>query len=261
MADAFQITDVHAHLDARQFAADLSAVMDRAAQAGVSRIVTSGTDLESSRRCVELARRMPRRVYATVGVHPNDWFRSGPDDMRQLERLVGQPEVVAIGETGLDLHRKTTQLEQQLDAFRQHIRLALWMNKPLIVHAHKSDEEVLRVLAESDARLSGLRHCFDRAPQIAERYVELGFYISFGGLVTRSGFKKVKHAARTVPDERLLVETDSPYQAPASRAGARNEPAFIVDTVRALAELRGTTPEQIAAITAENAARLLFRNE
>ena len=248
MADAFQITDVHAHLDARQFAADLSEVMDRAAQAGVSRVVTSATDLESSRRCVELARRMPHRVYATVGVHPNDWFRSKPDDMRQLERLVGQPEVVAIGETGLDLHRKTTQLEQQLDAFRQHIRLALWMDKPLIVHAHKSDEEVLRVLAESDARLSGLRHCF-------------GFYISFGGLVTRSGFRKVKHAARTVPDERLLVETDSPYQAPASHAGARNEPSFIVDTVRALAELRGTTPEEIAAITAENAARLLFRNE
>ncbi len=261
MGDGLQITDVHAHLDAAQFAGDLSEVMDRAAQAGVSRIVTSATDLDSSRRCIELAQRMPRRVYASVGVHPNDLACSRPDDMQHLEQLAGRPEVVAIGETGLDLHRRTVQLEEQLDAFRRHIRLALWTGKPLIIHAHKSDEEVLRVLAERDGRPTGLRHCFDRSRQVAERYVELGFYVSFGGLVTRSGFRKVKEAARAVPEERLLVETDCPYQAPASHAGGRNEPAFLVETIQALAELRGTTPEAIAATTAENAARLLFPNE
>ncbi|KPK63210.1 MAG: hypothetical protein AMK73_05330, partial [Planctomycetes bacterium SM23_32] len=247
------IIDTHAHLDAAPFAGDLTAVLARAGAVGVERAVCVGTDLPSSERCVALAGRFPGRVYAAVGIHPNQWADAGPGDFPALERLARHPAVVAVGETGLDFHRDATARERQVGAFRRHLRLARAAGLPVIVHARKADEEVLAALAEEGAGLPGVRHCFEGPAHLARRYVELGLHLSVGAAITRPGYKKLKAAMTDIRADRLLVETDCPYQAPASRGGQRNEPAFIVETVRALAELRGETPEQTAALTTANA--------
>ncbi|MHC4593047.1 MAG: TatD family hydrolase [Planctomycetota bacterium] len=252
------IIDVHSHLDMPQFESDLAEVLNRAAEAGVGRIICVGTDLASSQRCIELARQFPDRVHAAVGIHPNHLAAKWNEDPAEAEVLCTANEVVAVGETGLDFHHDSIGRQEQITAFRAHIRLALATDKPIIIHSRKADEEVLRVLSRASERLRGVRHCFDGSPDIAERYVELGFHISFGGSITRPGYKELKAAARAVRADRLLVETDCPYQTPASRAGMRNEPAFIVETVEALSALRRQTPEDTARMTTENAEALFF---
>jgi TatD DNase family protein len=253
-----QIIDVHTHLDMPQFADDLDVVLERARAAGVVRMVCVGVDLASSRQSVHLARVHPGGIAAAVGIHPNDWADAGPDDMTALGELARLPEVVAVGETGLDFHYDRTPFERQVEALREHLALALETGKPLIIHARKADERVLEVLAEFGGGLRGVRHCFDGSPAVAEEYLAAGLHISFGGAVTRPGHKKLRAAAGAVPADRLLVETDCPYQSPARYAGQRNEPAYVVEVVRALAALRGTTPEDIAAVTTANAEGLFF---
>jgi TatD DNase family protein len=252
------IIDTHAHLDAPEFRDDLEDVLERARRAGVGRIICVGTDLGSSRRCVELARHHAGMVWAAAGIHPNDWSSTAPGDFAELERLAALPEVVAVGETGLDFYRDRTPPEVQAAGFRRHMELALALDKPLIVHARKSDEQVLEELARAGAGLRGVRHCFDGTPEIAEGYLACGFSVAVGGIVTRPGYKRLKAALCALPADRLMVETDCPYQTPASRAGSRNEPAFIVETLRALAELRGETLEQVATSTTVAAEALLF---
>jgi len=251
-----QIIDTHAHLQEERFADELGDVVSRARRAGVCGMICVGTDLASSLSSIELARRFPGTIFAAVGIHPNCWARAAAEDLERLAELAAAPEVVAIGESGLDLHHPFTPIDAQVEGFRRHLRLAAELGKPILIHARKADERVLALLSETDPRPSGVRHCFDSSGQIAGRYVELGFHISLGAAVTRPGHRKLKAAARAVPDEWLLVETDCPYQAPAGRAGQRNEPAFIVDTLHALAGLRGTAPEELAAVTTRNACAL-----
>ena len=252
-----QITDTHCHLDAPEFEADRDAVLQRAAEAGVGRLICVGTDLPSSLRCIELARRFPGRIYATVGIHPNYWAAAGPEDWARIEGLAALPEVVAVGESGLDFHYTHTSREAQAEALRRHIRLAHRTGKPIIIHARNADEEVLQVLHEEGPPPHGVRHCFDRPLAAAEGYLELGWHVAVGAAVTRPGYAKFKDAVRCLPADRLLLETDSPYQSPSSRPGARNEPAFIVETLRAVAGLRGETPEAVADRTTRNAGALL----
>lgn len=252
------ITDVHAHLDMPQFEPDLAEVVDRAAEVGVGRIICVGTDLASSQRCVELARQFPGRVYAAVGIHPNHLGPRWNEDLARVKSLSAASGVVAVGETGLDFYHDSIGRQGQIAAFRAHVGLALATDKPVIIHSRKADEEVLHVLSQAGEGPRGVRHCFDGSPETAERYVELGFHISFGGIITRPGHKKPKAAAAAVGADRLLVETDCPYQTPASRAGMRNEPAFIVETVEALSALRRQTLDDVARITTENAEALFF---
>jgi TatD DNase family protein len=253
-----RLVDVHAHLHMSHFAGDLPDVIERAARAGVERIVCPGIDLASSRRCVELARSFSGCIHAAVGIHPNHSAEAGPDDLRRIEELAALPEVVAIGETGLDLYRRTAEPAEQARAFREHARIALAVGKPLIVHARKADEETLRILAEAGAALRAVRHYFDGSPAWAERYVEAGLHLSVGGAVTREGYRKLKQAVGAIPADRLLLETDCPYQTPASKAGGRNEPAFIAETLEAVAGLRGESPPAVAAATTANAEALFF---
>lgn len=255
---AMNIIDTHAHLDLPEFQDDLSEVLQRAAEAGVGRIICVGTTLDSSRRCVELARRYPDRIYATVGVHPNYCSEPGEDDWERLERLLALPHVVAVGETGLDFHHDYASPQLQEEFFRRHIRLSLSAGKPLIVHARKADERAIVILEEEADRIHGVRHCFDSSAQIAAGYLERGLHVGFGAIITRRGHKKLKKAARTVPDERLLVETDCPYMTPQDAETGRNEPALIRSTTQTLAGLRGTTEEKIAQLTTRNAGRLFF---
>ena len=251
------ITDTHCHLDDPQFDADRDAVLQRAAEAGVGRMVCVGTDLPSSLRCIELARQHPGRVYAAVGIHPNSWAAAGPEDWARIEELAALPEAVAIGESGLDFHYTDTSREAQADALRRHIRLAQSTGKPIIIHARSADAEVLQVLHDEGAPARGVRHCFDRPLAAAEGYLALGFHIAVGAVVTRQGYVKFKDAVRALPADRLLLETDCPYQSPASRAGTRNEPAYLVETLRAVAALRSDGPAAVAEITTRN-AEILF---
>lgn len=255
--DAMLIADVHAHLDAPEFADDLPQVLARAGAVGLRRILCVGTDLESSRRCVALARSRPDLIRAAVGIHPSSWPTAGPDDMVEVEALAHLDEVVAVGESGLDLHQSRASLEEQVTGLRRHIRLARQVGKPLVIHSRRADEQVVAVLREEAAAPGGCRHCFDRPIQAAQPYLALGFHISVGGAVTRDGYRLFKEAVRLLPADRLLVETDCPYQPPASRAGRRNEPAFILETLDALARLVDRTVETVAEQTAQNAARLL----
>jgi len=250
-----QLADTHAHLDMPQLSADLPQVIERAERAGLRHIICVGTDLPSSRRCVELARRFPRLLRAAVGIHPSN--TPLPEGQRDaVAALAALPETVAVGETGLDFYRDGPPEPAQRDSFERHVQTALELGKPIIVHSRRADEEVLSLLEGAGPGLRGVRHCFDAGPEVAARYVELGFHIAFGGAVTRPGYRKLKAAAGIVPADRLLLETDCPYQVPASRAGRRNEPAFIVETLRALAALRGEEPEDLAEITTANARHL-----
>ncbi len=255
------VFDTHTHLNAAEFAHDLSDVLARAAAAGVRHVLCVGVDLESSRRAVELAQAYPGRVHAAVGIHPNHWAQAGRADVAAVEALAERPEVLAVGETGLDFHHNFTDAQDQVEGLLLHVRLAREVGKPLIVHARKADDRLLAVLSEAGGQMRGIRHCFDRSLAVAERYLELGFHVSLAAHVTRPGYKKLKAAARALPADRILVETDCPYQAPASRAGSRNEPAFILESVEALAALGGEDPADLAAATTANAVRLLRPGE
>lgn len=256
-----ELVDTHAHLDMPEFDGDLSEVLRRAAEAGVGRIVCVGTTLESSRRCVELARSHRSRIFASVGIHPNYCAEAHDEDFRKIEAMARLPEVVAVGETGLDFHHAFSPHEIQAKYLRRHVRLSLSTGKPLIIHARKADERTLDILSQEAQTIHGVRHCFDGSAAIAARYAALGMHLSFGGTITQPGYKKLKAAARLVPPTRLLVETDSPYVLPAGQAGSRNEPAFITHAVHALAALRGATPKDIARLTTSNAVHLFFGGE
>lgn len=252
------IVDTHAHLDLEDYEDDLVDVLQRAGEAGVNRIICVGTSLEASERCVELARRFPQRIYATVGIHPNYCSEANTTDWDRIGELARLAPVVAIGETGLDFHHSHSDRDSQEAWFRRHIELSLSVGKPLIVHARKADQRSIELLAEGGEIIHGVRHCFDSSAQIAAQYVERGLHVGFGGLLTREGHKKLKQAARTLPEERLLVETDCPYMTPRSVESRRNEPAHIVKTVEALADIRSSVPQHIADLTTRNAGRLFF---
>jgi TatD DNase family protein len=252
------LVDSHAHLDLPEFEADLVEVLARAGSAGVERIICIGTTLESSRACIALARRFPGRIFASVGIHPNYCAEAAPGDLEQLASLAALPEVVAVGESGLDFHRNYAPPEMQERFFRDHVRLSCSAGKPLVIHARKADEEVLRILKDEAKLVHGVRHCFDSSPSVAAAYLDMGLHLAFGGLVTREGYKRVKAAAAAVPANRLLLETDCPYMAPAGVSTGRNEPAFLEHTLRVLAGLRRTTPDEISAVTSRNASRLFF---
>ncbi len=251
------IYDTHAHLNSPRFDGDLADVVERARKAGVQCILCPGVDVPSSHRAVALAGEFPGLVVAAVGIHPTSWQDATEEDMGTIEELACRPEVAAIGETGLDLHHQPSALKAQSEGFRRHIALARATGKPLVMHARKADEEVLQVLREEGVEgLRGVRHCFDRSLETARAYLDLDFYVSLAAHLTRPGYKRLKAAARRLPAERLLVETDSPYQAPYSKKGQRNEPAFIVETLEAAAGLRGRPAGEVGETTTRNAERL-----
>ncbi len=195
-------------------------------------------------------------IRASVGIHPNYWAQAGPDDWAEVEVLADRPEALAVGESGLDFHYTYTTREAQAEALRLHVRLARRAGKPLIIHARKADEAVLAVLRDEAPTPGGVRHCFDRPMAAAEGYLELGYHVAVGAAATRPGYVKFKKAVRALPPDRLLLETDCPYQSPAGRSGERNEPAFIVETLEAVAAIREEPAQAVAAQTTRNAATL-----
>lgn len=253
--------DSHCHLDSEQFDGDREAVIERALAAGVERMVAIGTgngppDLEAG---IRLADRHPA-FYATVGVHPHDGAKATPEIYSRLAELLAHPKVVALGEIGLDYHYDFSPREVQRAAFIEQMRIARDASKPIVIHTREAWDDTMALLREHwEPRLGGIMHCFSGGVGEAQASLDLGFYLSFGGILTFPKSAQIQEAARAVPRERMLIETDAPYLAPVPRRGKRNEPAFVVETARKLAELRGESVESVAQATSENFERLCLR--
>jgi TatD DNase family protein len=257
------LTDSHCHLDDPKFVVDLDAVLERAAAAGVTRILTIGTgdgppELD---RAVRLADRYPQ-IYATAGVHPHDAAKATPETIPQLRALAQHPKVLAIGEIGLDYHYDFSPRDIQRRVFVDQLNLAAELGLPISIHTREAWDDTIAILGNAPYRRvaqGGIMHCFTGDAAQARQALDLNFHLAFGGVITFKTAETIREAAALTPDDRLLIETDAPYLAPIPWRGKRNEPSFITETVRMLAEVRGTTSEHIATITTANFERLCLQ--
>lgn len=254
-----RLVDSHCHLDFPDFAGQLPALLQRMQAAGVERALCISVSLAGIPGVLALAQADPR-LFATVGVHPDQQDTAEPT-VEALVAFARHPRVLAIGETGLDYYRVEgdPQLlcEWQRDRFRVHIRAARASAKPLIVHTRAASQDTLRLLREEGASaVGGIFHCFTEDWSVAEAALDLGFYISFSGIVSFRNADALREVARRVPDDRLLVETDAPYLAPVPYRGKLNEPSFVREVARALATARGIPLEALAELTTQNFDRL-----
>lgn len=250
------MTDTHCHLDDARFAGEVEAVVARASAAGVTRMVTIGCDLPTSRKAVEIAEQFPN-VWAAVGIHPSDCGRASESELPELERLAAHPRVVGIGECGLDNYRAETSVETQTVWFRRQIALARNAKKPLVIHCRDAFDDLLRILREERAQtIRGVLHCYSGSAEQEADFLSMGFLLAFGGTTTFPKNEKGKAAARAVPPESLVFETDAPYLAPQAFRGRRNEPAYAAETARFVAELRRVDLKELGRITDANADRL-----
>lgn len=254
------LIDTHAHLFDERFAADLPAVLDRAAAAGVGRVVCIGIDRDSNRATVRIANRYPA-VVAAVGIQPNHVAEAGPGDWDEVVTLAGSdPRVVAIGETGLDRYWDRAPFPLQEEYFARHMDLARRLGKPFVVHCREAEADVVRMLRAEYERHGPVRavmHSFSGDRDTARACLDMGLSVSFAGMLTYKTAADLRAVAAEVPPDRLLVETDCPYLAPVPHRGKRNEPAFVAHTAAVLAEATGLTPAAIAEHTTRN-ARALF---
>ncbi len=242
------MTDTHAHLDA--CADPPEAVLARAREAGVGRVISIGSGLDSCRATLELARQHAG-VWAALGIHPHQAADDDAERLDELRELLGDERAVAVGETGLDFYRDYAPRERQRDLFARELELAAELGKPVVVHTREADEDTAAALAGFPGTV--VLHCFS-SPALLPVALERGYYVSFAGNVTYPKAEELREAARRVPAERLLAETDSPYLSPQPRRGHPNEPANVVHTVAALAEARGEEPGLLAERLDANAA-------
>jgi len=262
-ASSLGLIDSHAHIQGAEFAADLQAVIDRAHAAGVEKIVVVGGagELSSNESAIALAHSFPG-LFATVGMHPHDAKDVSEVDLQRLKELAADPKVVAVGETGLDFYYNHSPRDLQKKIFARFVHMARETNLPIVVHdrdAHLEIAELLR--AEGEGRLRGVIHCFTGDYEAAKIFLDLGFYLSFSGIVTFKNAEALREAARKLPLDRMLVETDSPYLAPAPHRGKRNEPAFVVQTAKTLATVKDVALAEIVESTSRNAQALFKLNE
>lgn len=242
------LVDAHCHLTGEHLAAEaLADTLGRARAAGVSGFIAVGTDLEDSRKALQLARTLPA-IQASLGLHPHEARFWNPELAAGLEELLGDPNARFVGETGLDWHYDHSPREQQERAFRGQILLARRLGKPLMIHTRSAPAETLRILAEEDAgQVGGIIHCFSEDLAFARAALDLGFHLSFSGIITFGRkAEAVREAARWAPEDRILVETDAPFLAPVPKRGRTNEPAFVCYTAEELAALRGVPAARLA---------------
>ncbi len=250
--------DTHCHLDDDRFRDDLPAVLERAAAAGVIRALVIGIDRATSAAALELARRHPV-LSAVVGIQPNHVAEAASGDWEAIVAMAADPHVVGIGESGLDRHWDRAPFPMQEDYFARHLTLARTSGKPLVIHNREADAETVRMLRAEFDRYGPLRavmHSFAADAATAEACLAMGLHLSFAGMVTYKNADSLRAIATTVPEDRLLIETDAPYLAPVPVRGRRNEPAFVVHTATCLAAVRGVSVERIAEITTRNAREL-----
>lgn len=248
--------DTHAHLSSTTFDPDREEVLARAFGAGLSHIVEVGIEPRSSAWAVALAERIPDRIVATCGIHPHEAGRHTVEDVNALSRHLVNRRVVAVGETGLDFYRDYAPRDRQMALFRRQVELALEQELPLVLHSRGAEETVLDVLEEMGAgQVGGVLHCYGGPPELVPRILALGFHLGFGGAVTRSK-GRYRRILALVPLDRLILETDCPYLAPAPGVSRRNEPAFVVEVPPVMAQLMDVPESQLVAATDANAMRL-----
>ena len=248
------LIDSHAHLEMKEFNPDRDDVIERARQAGVSHIVTVGTNLSLSRKALALARGY-ENIFATVGVHPHDVARADNKTFDELREIARDPKVVAYGEIGLDYFRNISPREKQIEMFSRQLELAEELKLPVIIHDREAHEQTLRMVKASGVR-RGVFHCFSGDYAMAMQCIDLGFYISIPGVVTYDKANTIQDVAKRVPLSSLLLETDAPYLTPVPHRGKRNEPAFIINTAKKVAQIKDLPWEEVADATARNALSL-----
>ncbi|MCL1848565.1 MAG: TatD family hydrolase [Clostridiales bacterium] len=247
--------DTHAHIDDPQFGQEQAAVVKRAEEAGVARFVNIGCNRESVQHTIQLIEGY-EHIYGTVGLHPHDAKEMDDALIEEYRHWAAHPKMLAIGEIGLDFHYDHSPRDAQRDAFRRQIRLAGELGMPVTIHDREAHRECFDILTEEDGWVNGgIYHCYSGSAEMAAEIVKKGFFISFAGVVTFSNAEKLRRVAASVPLDRLLIETDCPYLAPQGYRGKRNEPAYVVTTGKALADLRGISHEEMERITWDNACR------
>nr|WP_198980849.1 TatD family hydrolase [Herbaspirillum sp. ASV7] len=251
--------DSHCHINFPDLAARLPEIFGKMADNQVSHALCVSVDLPDFPQVLALAEQYPN-VYASVGVHP-DYEDTPEPSVDELVRLADHPRIIAIGETGLDYYRLQGDLEWQRERFRVHIRASRATGKPLIIHTRAASEDTIRILREEGASpeaggVAGVMHCFTESQEVADAAIELGFYISFSGIVTFKSAKDLQQVARTIPLERMLIETDSPYLAPVPFRGKTNEPGYVRHVGEFIADLRGISAAEVARQTSDNFFKL-----
>lgn len=254
------LIDTHVHLDDPRYDPDRDAMFQRAHEAGVEKFVTIGCDLSTSYAAVQLAKNQTN-VYATIGVHPHEVKRIEANWYKEFSQLAHQPKVVAFGEIGLDYHYDHSPRETQRQRFREQIQLAQSLSLPLVIHTREAQEDTMAILHEEQAeKTGGVFHCFSEDLAFAKRALDLGFYLSFSGIITFRNASQLREVIRTVPDDRLLIETDAPYLTPAPYRGKRNESAYVTYVAEQIAELKYGDSKaglaRVAELTTKNACQL-----
>ncbi len=247
------IFDTHAHYLAADFGEGLMPLLERMPEMGVERIMAVGFDLESSREEISLAKRFPY-ISAAAGIHPENCAGLPEDWLQQLEALLGQPEVRALGEIGLDYHYEGYDKRLQAEVFERQLILAQRLSMPVIIHSRDACEDTMKLLRKYKPR--GVVHCFSGSAETAREVVRLGMYVGFTGVLTFKNSKKAWAACGAVPADRLLLETDSPYMAPVPHRGERSHSGMIRYTAEKMAEIKGVTAEEMIEIARENGERL-----
>ena len=251
-----KLFDSHCHVDEPKFDEDRDQVLARMAEAGVCRYAVIGSDMATSRHCIDFAQTQPGAC-AAIGIHPHEASSYREGDLDTLARWLKEDRVQAIGEIGLDYHYDLSPRDKQKEVLRLQLELAWQEQMPVAFHIREAHGDMLEILRDMKSRLTGgIIHCFSGSRETAEDYLRLGYYISFAGPVTFKKAPKLQEAALAVPADRLLIETDSPYLAPEPLRGRRNEPTYVAYVCRKLAELRGVDPEELAAQTYANACRV-----
>ena len=249
------LIDTHAHIDFQQYDADRQDVVYRAKESGVAGIINVGIDLPTTQKSIQIAEQFTN-VFATAGVHPHDVGKAEQQDLEELKELINHPKVVAIGEVGLDYYRYLSPIETQRKLLRKFLNWSLETEKPLIIHTRDADDDIIALLKERQkSSWRGVFHCFSGDEKMADKVMELGFYISFTGTITFKNSRSTQ-IMKNIPLERLLVETDCPFMAPVPQRGKRNEPAFVNYIAQKIAHEKNIPISEVQKITTANAIDL-----
>ena len=246
--------DTHAHYDDEAFDADREQLLQGLGASGVELIIDPGCDVLSSHKALELAEKFPF-VYAAVGLHPEELEKHGTDALSRIRSLAAHPKCVAIGEIGLDYYWDAGHKEEQKELFRRQIELALELDKPVIVHDREAHGDCLEIVRDYPG-LRGVFHCYSGSAEMAKELLKLGWYLGFDGPITYKNARKALDVLELCPPDRMLIETDSPYLSPAPMRGKRNDSSNLKYVAEKIAQVKGISPEQAAAITLENGCRL-----
>jgi TatD DNase family protein len=252
-----RLIDTHCHLDFDELSRDRAGVLARAREQGVRRMITICTEIEKFPQIAAIADSADE-VFCSVGTHPNHAQDEREFSAREIAELARHPKCVAIGEAGLDYYYKRAPQELAHRVLRAHIEAARLSDLPLVIHSRESDADMAAILEQDYAQkpFKALLHCFTASRELAQRALALGLYISFSGVVTFKSAADLRETAAMVPLDRMLVETDAPFLAPVPHRGKTNEPAYVADTLRVLAEVKGVAPDELAEITTANALRI-----